>query len=1646
MRDNFLLEAEKMNKEHIRQRRWHKVVTTLACVVVFCTTYALIIPAITAERDDMALCGHEEHVHTDACYKTVTAEGALTCEKQEHTHTDACYEEVVTYTCGMEEGEEHVHTDACYKTVESYTCGHDGEEGHTHTEECISAEHELICGMEEGAHHHTDACVSVEKVLKCDLEEHTHGDACRAEGTTERVLNCEKEEHEHTSACFDAPASADEGYYCGKTAHTHTANCYFEDGSLRCTLREHTHTLECESNPKADLETRSDWEATFKNVKLSGDWAKDVLAIADSQLGYKESKVNFIADANGSKKGYTRYGDWYGNAYGDWCAMFCSFCIDYAGVKDFPLEASCSEWIRILSADAETPDKTVYYHAAGTYDPKPGDLIFFDWDIEEETEGNHGNHFGRPIVETEMTPEEMEAAFEESVAGVDHVGLVSEIIPGKNKNFPDQIKTIEGNNGSAVAYHTYDHDDVRILGYGQMPRNPDLQRQTVTAAGEGCAVEATFNESAQIPETAVLTVQTIPQDSEKYESRYTQAKEALELSDVKFFGLTNVSFVDNGQEIEPKGPVTVSITYTDAVLELTDGDGAATVHFAENGEIESAYTTVSIDENGHPTFTFTLSSFSDIANAAGSYTEQRGTFYQRVDTSNLELNSTTNYLIVSAEGNYALTYGSSPYSTKVSLTPVKGNPGYYTVNDVTNAMKWTIRSGGYIRNVGNTNYRLSMSSSLNFFETANRALTRTYNETPGTWTIANESYYLRYSDGTFSRSNSTSDTYQRNMIILKQVTTTLNIPDDVTGGSGSGGEGGTEIVQPSYTPDTTAISGAKQGDIGNITTVVPDAGENITGAYASDPSTSQIEDHFFSTIQGGKSPAVNDGKVLTDKSVIYGADDYGAFNSYDEGTFGVTLSVLGQDYQLKTADQVKIPVDVVFVLDVSGSMGNMAGNVTRREAVVNAVNSAMEKIMKDNTENRAGVVLYSSGGSTLLELDHYTAESNNQYLNYRNNKIRTAYNLRGTKSEVIPQTYGEVNGFTQSHGTYTQYGIALGAKLLQENPDTTYTTTLNQGTEYEKQVTVTRQPVIILLSDGDPTHCTSNYTDVLSGPHYGNGIYPSITNNKGIQGYYTILSANYYKRMVGIHYNIPASFYTIGMGINKTSYEDLSAKSSTGDCYKRAVLNPTAANIRDLLSNGARTTDPNSDYSAADTWSISCQMLNQLLGSSYNQRTVTVGSTDSYSQAIGVTNTVVPVISNPFSDNYSYADGAYFGNITGSELQKIFGEIISGSLNVKSYGYMLYKGTSVEIADEIGEGMEIKGTPMLRYNGQYYPLTKVGTGDTFTYVCNKTATTTDGSGVNNTQRTADLSEIEIKVTTVNGKQTISMKLPETVVPSYTPESTADWYYEELPFRLIYQVGLTDEAKTAVRNLAPGESLTYYANAWENTSAHSTQNPHQDNPYYNDVTYDDGTSRTKQYNNYSTAKTENTTGTASTSVVSEEETSPEHEIGVDLGNNGKLVFTNTAPSTVSVDLHKVDMQGNVIDTAPATFEVYTDAGLKQKFGGPYITVNGVLTIEGLEIGTPYWLLETAAPEGYNRISEAQPFTVSADGTVTGIEQNMYFRWDAENNVLLVKNSSGYELPESGGMGIHSLYALGAMLMAGALMCGFSTRRKRERGTD
>lgn len=49
MEKELLIKSEQLGKKRNNRKTWKTIVSVLASIVVFCTTYALILPAITME-------------------------------------------------------------------------------------------------------------------------------------------------------------------------------------------------------------------------------------------------------------------------------------------------------------------------------------------------------------------------------------------------------------------------------------------------------------------------------------------------------------------------------------------------------------------------------------------------------------------------------------------------------------------------------------------------------------------------------------------------------------------------------------------------------------------------------------------------------------------------------------------------------------------------------------------------------------------------------------------------------------------------------------------------------------------------------------------------------------------------------------------------------------------------------------------------------------------------------------------------------------------------------------------------------------------------------------------------------------------------------------------------------------------------------------------------------------------------------------------------------------------------------------------------------------------------------------------------------------------------------------------------------------
>lgn len=401
----------KTYKEQFREnrhtlRRYTAFVLALAMITTLFVNWQLhgVGISMTAQYQ----CGEVEHAHTADCYDKVlicgytegqlenadevaAAEAAAASAAQSsaeeeimplelepqiefvpHEHTDDCYTEVQTLTC-MEE--EHVHDDDCYDPEDGTLICEKFE--HTHDESCYTTEYELTCGLEEGE--------LVEQVVEPTQTAELVAMAVAEPVALEPVVDTvEPIYHHHTDACYEEV--------------------------LVCPLPEHHHTVSCLSDTSADLETPEEWQAANADAVITGEWNADLLSVAKTQLGYEQSEKNFEIDpADGvTLRYYSRYGQSYGNAYGEWDVMFLAYCLKYAEIPQsaIPQEASVlalrssmsgMDWLLEEDGSAAQPGDIVIYNkyvtrtvavdsSADSAEPDLDDLFSVDTEFENSAD------------------------------------------------------------------------------------------------------------------------------------------------------------------------------------------------------------------------------------------------------------------------------------------------------------------------------------------------------------------------------------------------------------------------------------------------------------------------------------------------------------------------------------------------------------------------------------------------------------------------------------------------------------------------------------------------------------------------------------------------------------------------------------------------------------------------------------------------------------------------------------------------------------------------------------------------------------------------------------------------------------------------------------------------------------------------------------------------------------------------------------------------------------------------------------------------------------------------------------------------------------------------------------------------------------
>ncbi len=191
------------------------------------------------------------------------------------------------------------------------------------------------------------------------------------------------------------------------------------------------------------------------------DYVTWLLEVADAEVGYTEGA-----------RGYTKYGEWRGNPYAQWCAEFLCWCVDQVDQQHgtellnqvYPLYSASNtgkswfvregryivRWGNLENWGYQWLKGEDAFITTGSYIPQPGDWVFFTWTSDLNT---------------------------------DHVALVEYCT--REDDGSVLIHVIEGNTPDAVKRTTYPIGYTRILGYGTVH---DVADWTMRSGNSGAKV------------------------------------------------------------------------------------------------------------------------------------------------------------------------------------------------------------------------------------------------------------------------------------------------------------------------------------------------------------------------------------------------------------------------------------------------------------------------------------------------------------------------------------------------------------------------------------------------------------------------------------------------------------------------------------------------------------------------------------------------------------------------------------------------------------------------------------------------------------------------------------------------------------------------------------------------------------------------------------------------------------------------------------------------------------------------------------------------------------------------------------------------------------------------------------------------------
>lgn len=533
------------------------------------------------------------------------------------------------------------------------------------------------------------------------------------------------------------------------------------------------------------------------------------------------------------------------------------------------------------------------------------------------------------------------------------------------------------------------------------------------------------------------------------------------------------------------------------------------------------------------------------------------------------------------------------------------------------------------------------------------------------------------------------------------------------------------------------------------------------------------------------------GRVWTDKTVT----------TQEDNLFEVKYSALATAKSV--TGQTNAPLDVVFVIDTSGSMMDPMSdedNTDRIVAAVEALNKSIEKVMNTNEHTRVGVVAFSNTAQVLLELGRY--EKGTRTIGKGNQRVTITDYFAVREStlyaQVIPE--GEQTQYNTSRnvtgGTNIQHGYYAALNELASMT----TTTANVNGQ-----TVNRVPAVIFLSDGAPTYSSSSesWWEPAANNDNGPGSNPSNGYFEG-NGVKALMTAAYMKEAVGRNYATKPEIYTVGMGISGLEgHEQNLAYITLAPNDNWNATNNVAGAFRSAWATYI-TNDgtPRVNVGASNGWGYSN------LYYTINHPTGTAAQYD--------IDTNVDALKNLVTDYYDADDADTVTNVFDTIVSNIAISAPEVPTEVK-IDQTLEAGGYLTYTDPIGKYMEVKGTTMtFQYWNEEknafdsYTVSDADKDGLYTFDGEPSAVGSDGNSYK-------LNKIKITLTTdEDGSQSLEVKIPAILIPlrvnsvtlNTKGQVTSHTHNGELPCSLAYTVGLIDDVYDGDTNsirLIPGNA-------------------------------------------------------------------------------------------------------------------------------------------------------------------------------------------------------------------------------------------------